>query len=119
LSLHSRRLIFPRQSQIWAVLRKNGSPQRLACSLAATFLDRMCLSCKLNNLSAVQWRKVVAATDLYRRVHPGIRGGHSVFRGELAASCRHPQGWQAVVRTGKIGAAGYPGGGKNGQASEV
>lgn len=98
-----QRLILPRQSQIWAVLRKSDSTQRQAYSLAATFLGRMCLSGELNDLSAAQWRNVVAAMDLYRRVHPVIRDGHSVFHGELGASWRHPRGWQGVLRTGKGG----------------
>jgi alpha-galactosidase len=41
--------------------------------------------------------------ELYRRVYPIIRDGHSTFHGETGKSWRHPQGWQAVLRTAKNG----------------
>jgi alpha-galactosidase len=98
-----QRLILPRQSQIWAVLRKDDTAQRLAYSLAATFLGRMCLSGEVHDLSTAQWNLVVSAMELYRRVAPIIRDGHSTFHGEVGESWRHPQGWQAVLRTSKRG----------------
>ena len=98
-----QRLILPRQSQIWAVLRKNDTAQRLAYSLAATFLGRMCLSGEVHDLSPAQWKLSVSSMELYRRVFPIIRDGHSTFHGETGKSWRHPQGWQAVLRTSKNG----------------
>lgn len=98
-----QRLILPRQSQIWAVLRQKDNAQRLVYSLAATFLGRMCLSGELHDLSAAQWRLTVSALELYRRVFPVIRDGHSFFHGETGSSWRHPQGWQAVLRTSRRG----------------
>jgi alpha-galactosidase len=98
-----QRLILPRQSQIWAVLRKNDTAQRLAYSLAATFLGRMCLSGEVHDLSPAQWKLSVSAMEFYRRVYPIIRDGHSTFHGETGKSWRHPQGWQAVLRTSKNG----------------
>jgi alpha-galactosidase len=98
-----QRLILPRQSQIWAVLRKNDTAQRLAYSLAANFLGRMCLSGEVHDLSPAQWKLSVSAMEFYRRVYPIIRDGHSTFHGETGKSWRHPQGWQAVLRTSKNG----------------
>jgi alpha-galactosidase len=98
-----QRLILPRQSQVWAVLRKNDTAQRLAYSLAATFLGRMCLSGEVHDLSPAQWKLSVSAMEFYRRVYPIIRDGHSTFHGETGKSWRHPQGWQAVLRTSKNG----------------
>ena len=103
IAANLQRLILPRQSQIWAVLRKNDTAQRLAYSLAATFLGRMCLSGEVHDLSAAQWKLSVSAMELYRRVYPIIRDGHSTFHGETGKSWRHPQGWQAVLRTSKNG----------------
>ena len=96
-----QRLILPRQSQVWAVLRKNDTVQRLAYSLAATFLGRMCLSGEVLDLSPAKWKMVLSAMELYRRIFPLIRKGISSFYGEMGASWRHPQGWQAVLRTGR------------------
>jgi alpha-galactosidase len=103
IAANVQRLILPRQSQIWAVLRKSDNAQRLAYSLAATFLGRMCLSGEVHDLSPAQWKLAVSAMELYRRVYPVIRDGHSTFHGETGKSWRHPQGWQAVLRTAKNG----------------
>jgi len=103
IAANLQRLILPRQSQIWAVLRKNDTAQRLAYSLAATFLGRMCLSGEVHDLSAAQWKLSVSAMELYRRVYPIIRDGHSIFHAETGKSWRHPQGWQAVLRISKNG----------------
>lgn len=98
-----QRLILPRQSQVWGVLRGGDSPQRLAYSLAATFLGRMCLSGEVHDLSPSQWALTVSAMEFYRRVFLVIRDGISTFHGEMGKSWRHPQGWQAVLRTSRRG----------------
>jgi alpha-galactosidase len=103
IAANLQRLILPRQSQIWAVLRKNDTAQRLAYSLAANFLGRMCLSGEVHDLSPAQWKLSVSAMEFYRRIYPIIRDGHSTFHGETGKSWRHPQGWQAVLRTSKNG----------------
>ncbi|TSA29564.1 MAG: alpha-galactosidase [Verrucomicrobiaceae bacterium] len=103
IAANLQRLILPRQSQVWAVLRKADTAQRLAYSLAATFLGRMCLSGELHDLSHAQWKLTVSAMEFYRHVYPVIRDGHSTFHGDVGKSWRHPQGWQAVLRTSKNG----------------
>jgi alpha-galactosidase len=103
IAANLQRLILPRQSQVWAVLRKDDSAQRLAYSLAATFLGRMCLSGELHDVRPAQWKLAVSAMELYHRIFPVIRDGHSSFHGQVGKSWRHPQGWQAVLRTSKRG----------------
>jgi len=98
-----QRLILPRQSQVWAVLRKADTLQRLSYSLTATFLGRMCLSGEVHDLDSTQWKLVISAMELYRRVFPIIRDGNSTFHGKIGKSWRHPQGCQAVFRTGMSG----------------
>jgi alpha-galactosidase len=92
------RLLLPRQSQIWAVLRAGQTTQRLAYSLAATFLGRMCLSGDIQELGAEQWELAKRAMALYRRVAPVIKKGESRRFGSQGPSWRHPIGWQAVRR---------------------
>jgi alpha-galactosidase len=101
IAANLHRLILPRQSQIWAVLRKTDSRRRLIYSLAATFLGRMCLSGEVNNLGPQQWQVVERAMRLYGLATPVIKDGISRRFGEMGESWRHPQGWQAVVRTGR------------------
>ncbi len=97
------RLILPRQSQIWAVLRAPQSDQRLAYSLAATFLGRMCISGGIEELSAPQWDIATRAMALYRKAAPIIKHGTSRHFGNPGASWRHPVGWQAVRRVSADG----------------
>lgn len=97
------RLLLPRQSQIWAVLRASDSERRLVYSLAATFLGRMCLSGDVDRLSAGQSAVVRAAERLYRRSVPTIKRGHSRHTERRGQSWRHPQGWQAVTRVSEDG----------------
>lgn len=98
IAANLHRLMLPRQSQIWAVLKPTDTERRLVYSLAATFLGRMCLSGDVAGLSAAQWKIALAAQDLYGRVAPIIKHGTSRLHRELGESWRHPRGWQAVVR---------------------
>ena len=93
------RVILPAQSQIWAVLRAEDSIRRINYSLINTFLGVMCLSGDVNHLSGEQWRKVEEGVDFYRSVQHIIRDGRSAFHGQVSESWRHPEGWQAVIRT--------------------
>lgn len=92
------RLIPARKNQIWAALRTTDSPQRLAYSLAATFLGRMCLSGDVHHLDKCHWALALRAVKLYRRIAPIIRDGVSRRVGSEHVSYRHPAGWQAVTR---------------------
>lgn len=106
IAANLHRLMLPRQSQIWAVLHASDSDRRLAYSLAATFLGRMCLSGDIAQLSDAQWQLVLAAQRLYRQAAPIIKHGTSRRHGQAGASWRHPTGWQAVVRHATATATG-------------
>jgi alpha-galactosidase len=98
IAANLHRLILPRQSQIWAVLHRTDSLPRLAYSLAATFLGRMCLSGEIAELSEEQWELTRRAQALYVRAAGIIKHGTSRRSGKTGESWRHPHGWQAVVR---------------------
>ena len=99
IAANLHRLLLPRQSQIWAVLHRADSDQRLLYSLAATFLGRMCISGEITALSAAQWELVLRMQELYGKAAPIIRDGTSRRFGVMGESWRRPTGWQAVVRT--------------------
>ncbi len=103
IAANVQRLILPRQSLVWAVLRRDDDERRLAYSLAATFLGRMCLSGDALDLDAAQWAVVTRAMRLYRVVCPTIKDGQSRRFGPAVTSYRHPRGWQAVLRTSDDG----------------
>ena len=99
IAANLHRVILPAQSQIWAVLQAKDSIRRINYSLVNTFLGVLCLSGDIAGLSAEQWQKVDEGLDFYRAVRHIIRDGVSSFYGNVSASWRHPEGWQAVART--------------------
>ncbi len=103
IAANLHRLILPRQSQIWAVLHASDSMQRLAYSLAAGFLGRLCLSGEIDLLSEKQWALVQTAIDFYHLVAPIIKNGTSRLYQHIGAAWRHPQGAQAVMRVSNSG----------------
>ena len=74
-SLH--RSILPRQSQIWAVIRKTDSVKRIGYTVASTFLGRMCFSGDVTELSAEQWKAIEDGMAFYKKAAPAIRDGYS------------------------------------------
>lgn len=95
-SLH--RVILPRQSQIWAVIREEDSLKRIAYSIAATFLGRMCLSGDVTKLTAQQWEVIDRGIAFYQKAAPIIKDGFSRLYGPKVLNYRHPVGWQCLVR---------------------
>ena len=96
-SLH--RVILPRQSQIWAVIREDDSLKRIAYSIANTFLGRMCLSGDVTKLTDAQWDVIDRGIAFYKKAAPVIKDGYSRLYGPKVVSWRHPKGWQCLVRT--------------------
>ncbi len=99
IAANLHRLLLPRQNQIWAVLHPQDSLQRVAYSLTATFLGRICLSGGIEKLPEESWRLVREAIALYAKAAPVIKYGISRRFDVVGESWRHPKGWQAVVRT--------------------
>ncbi|MDR0351951.1 MAG: alpha-galactosidase [Opitutaceae bacterium] len=97
IAANLHRLILPAQSQIWAVLRAADSRQRLAWSLAATFLGRMCLSGDARQFDDGCWGFIREALATYHAAVPLIRDGRWRARRECTASWQHPQGWQIAT----------------------
>jgi alpha-galactosidase len=93
------RVILPRQSQIWAVIREADSLKRIAYSIANTFLGRMCLSGDVTRLTDAQWDVIDRGIAFYKKAAPIIKDGYSRLYGPKVTSWRHPEGWQCLVRT--------------------
>ena len=91
-------MILPGFLQIWAVLRSSDTEQRLAYSLSATFLGRMCLSGDIPDLNIKQQSVVKAAINFYKQISDIIKDGSSLRYGPSISSYNRPKGWQAVVR---------------------
>ena len=91
------RLVWSAQKQIWAVLRRADSRQRLSYSLASTFLGRMCLSGDFLDLDETARRLVAEAIVFYREVAPIIRDGTFRCVREGNDSRQRPSGHQIVA----------------------
>lgn len=98
IAANLHRLILPRQSQIWCVIRENDSTARIAYSVAAVFLGRMCLSGDVTNLTREQWKTIDKGIEFYKKASYVIKRGKSRLYGTSLKSWRHPEGWQGVVR---------------------
>ena len=94
------RTILPRQSQIWCVIRKTDSLKRLAYSVAATFLGRLCFSGDVTELSKEQWAKLDEGIAFYKQIVPAIKDGYTWFFGDRGPSARKLEGWQGILRQG-------------------
>lgn len=105
IAANLHRVILPRQSQIWAVIRKEDSLKRIAYSVANTFLGRMCISGDVLELTDKQWDVLDRGIDFYKKIAPIIKDGYTYRYGNEIRSYRHPEGWQGIVRVGKQGDA--------------
>ncbi|MBT1164745.1 alpha-galactosidase [Bifidobacterium felsineum] len=106
IAANMHRIIEPRQSQIWAVMRAELTEAQQRYRLASGFLGRLCLSGDMGLLSAKQWQIIDEALALYRASSNVIDQGTSAFYGTPITSYRKPQGWQAIVRRGTGRASG-------------
>lgn len=104
IAANLHRAILPRQSQIWCVIRENDSVKRIAYSIAATFLGRMCLSGDVTKLTGAQWDTIKRGIAFYKKAAPFIKSGKSSIMVERKKSDRHPEGYQAVLRENSGGA---------------
>lgn len=103
LAANLHRVMQPRQSQIWAVIRRTDTVQRIVYSLAAAMLGRMCLSGDVTQLTQEQWQAIESGIAFYKQVAPIIRDGESVWHGYDQNAWRHPTGWQGIARYGDNG----------------
>lgn len=92
------RTILPRQSQIWAVIRKDDSIKRIAYTLANTFLGRMCFSGDVTELTNEQWAKIDEGIQFYHKVSSVIKNGYTYFDKHTGSSDRYLTGYQTIIR---------------------
>ena len=103
IAANLHRVLLPRQSQIWAVLRREATLRRIVYLLTGGFLGRLCLSGDFPTLRPTQRALVDRAIALYAEAVPVIRRGRSRRHGPEVTTYRHARGWQAVVRSGADG----------------
>lgn len=95
-NLHN--LMLPAQSAIWCVLHPEDDADRLAYSLSATFLGRVCLSGDVPKLAPWQKDILKKAMDFYAKLENIICNGRTKIYGNRGNCMRYPEGVQVVVR---------------------
>ena len=101
IAANMHRMILPRQSQIWAVVKAEHPLQKLYYQICSGLLGRLCFSGEPDALSAEQWAVMEKGTAFYAKAAPIIDHGISQRFGPAIISYRAPRGWQAVVRKGE------------------
>jgi len=103
IAANLNRLVSARKLQIWAVLHPGDDDQRLHYSLAACFLGRMCLSGEIAELAPRQLELVKRATSYHRELIDIIVRGPGQRVENRNDNHRHPEGWQALLKTSADG----------------
>ncbi len=98
IAANLHRVIRPEQSQIWAVLRKTDSVDRLHYSICNTLLGRLCLSGDIYDLSEEQWAAVTEGMEFYNHASPIIKDGVTTLIESTPDSYNAPTGHQLVIR---------------------
>lgn len=98
IAANLHRLIQPKQSLVWAVLRASDNNCRLAYTLSSAFLGRMCLSGDICDLSNYGWKTLNQALRLYKKINHIIADGSSRRFGTAVSSYNDPKGWQCILR---------------------
>ena len=96
--------ILLKKNQVWAPLRKESDPKRMAYLLAAGFIGRLCISGDIDQLDKKQLAQMDKAIQCYREAVPFIQSGESfVEEKRISESWTHPQGYQVFHRKNKQG----------------
>ena len=98
-------LILPQKSQIWAVLRKEDEPKRIAYSVCAGMYGVLCISGDVSDLTAGKWDLARAGVDFYKEASSVIVSGITKRFGPFQNSNRELKDYQATVRYGTNGMA--------------
>ena len=98
IAANLQRVIKPEQSQIWAVLRRTDSVDRLHYSLCNTFFGRLCLSGDIYDLNGEQWQAVDEGIEFYCHAAPIIKDGMTTLNISTPDSYNNPEGYQLVIR---------------------
>lgn len=98
IAANVQRMIKPRQSQIWAVLRAKDSVHRTHYSLISGFLGRLCISGEIFDLPDENWQIALDAIKFYDEIKHIIKDGYTSVIECNVNDYNDPVGYQAVLR---------------------
>ena len=92
------RVIRADQNQIWAVMRKDDSDERIYYSLCATMLGRMGLSGDIYDISPHGWQLIEEGMAFYKKISAIIKYGKVTCIKTDCESYNEPKGGQLVIK---------------------
>lgn len=98
IAANLHRVVKPEQSQIWAVMRKEDSRERISFSICATLLGRMGLSGDIYELDDNQWELIREGMKFYGEASSIIKNGRTILIEADPESYNKPKGCQLVLR---------------------
>ena len=96
-------LVLSQKSQIWAVLRKDDTEQRIVYSVCAGMYGVLCISGDVAEMSSDKWSLARRGIAFYKDASPVIVSGMTKRFGPVQNSNRQLKGYQAGVRYGNDG----------------
>lgn len=100
IAANMHRIMLPRMSQIWAVVKPDQPLFKLYYQICSGLLGRLCFSGEPERLTVEQWAVLEEGVSFYHEAAPIIDRGVSRRFGPAIVSYRAPKGWQGVVRQG-------------------
>ena len=101
------RVMRPEKCQIWSVIRRTDSLQRICYSMAAALLGMLCVSGDVSELDGSQWEMVERGIAFHRRIAGLLAEGETFFYGTKQNGYRNLEGWQGIWRRGAEGSCSY------------
>lgn len=98
IAANLQRVMPPEQSQIWAVMRKDATDERIYYLICATLFGRMGLSGDIYDLSDKQWDLISEGISFYNDAATIIQNGRTVLIECEAESYNNPTGAQLSIR---------------------
>lgn len=103
VAANMHRMILPRQSQIWAVVREEAPADKLYYQICSGLLGRLCFSGDPNGFTGRKNDIIKEGVAFYHAAAPVIDHGESRWYGSQLGSYSRPVGWQAIARIGEAG----------------
>ncbi|MCH9276074.1 alpha-galactosidase [Bifidobacterium amazonense] len=105
VAANMHRMILPRQSQIWAVVREEAPADKLYYQICSGLLGRLCFSGDANGFAGRKNDIIREGVAFYHEAAPVIDRGETHWYGPHLGSYSRPTGWQAIVRDGEADTA--------------
>ena len=97
------RVVPARQNQVWAVIRKEDTVDRIVWSMTAAMFGRVCISGDVHLIDSAQKAKIKEGVDFYNAVKDVVRGGRIAESFCNVRYYRDPKGCQIYKKVSKDG----------------